>query len=129
MHPKRRITLHAPASIRTEIDTAGALVGTLAGLSGVLVIGDMATFTAPAGSIKLRVLGHDVWLSDLADAVDLKANSEMQAKRIVELEKQHSTISARLSNPGYAQRAPAKLVEESKAQLRAIEDELKVLRG
>ncbi|MFN7441502.1 MAG: REP-associated tyrosine transposase [bacterium] len=129
VHPKRKITLHTSPALVAEFHTAGALVPTLAGLGAVIGITDLVSFVAPHGSLKIRLLGEDAWLSDLADAVDAKAADAMTAKRIAELEKQHDTITARLNNPGYAQRAPAKLVEESKAQLQAIKAELAVLRG
>ncbi len=129
VHPKRKITLHTSPALVAEFHTAGALVPTLAGLGAVIGITDLVSFVAPHGSLKIRLLGEDAWLSDLADAVDAKAADAMTAKRIADLEKQHDTITARLNNPGYAQRAPAKLVEESKAQLQAIKAELAVLRG
>jgi len=129
VHPKRKITLHTSPALVAEFHTAGALVPTLAGLGSVIGITDLVSFVAPHGALKIRLHGEDAWLSDLADAVDAKAADAMTAKRIAELEKQHDTITTRLNNPGYAQRAPAKLVEESKAQLQAIKAELAVLRG
>ncbi len=133
--PQHKVTLHAPAALRAELAAPGPLVMALAGLAAVEVLaGEL-----PAGAIKLRLLGEDCAISGLVSASALgggvgsgvdaaahaAASAELAAKRAGDLRKQHATIAARLANPGYAQRAPAKLVEESKAQLLALEDELK----
>ena len=52
----------------------------------------------------------------------------MRHQRIADLEKSERTIDGRLSNPGYMAKASAKLVEESRAQLAQIRDELATLR-
>jgi valyl-tRNA synthetase len=118
--PKRKINLHAPAEVEKLLASEFAWLSqiTIAGLSQV-------TSAAPATAhVAIRLLGHDAQLSDLAEAIDANAEADRKAKRIAELSKQKSVIEGRLNSPGYAQRAPAKLVEESKLQLKQIEEEL-----
>jgi valyl-tRNA synthetase len=131
--PQRRPTLHGPEELVGAIGPSATLVKTLAGLGAIEVAGGQP----PEGGVRLRSgvggggLG-EVWLSGLVDPGDTQGQaqahaqltSELAAKRTGELRKQHATIAGRLANPGYVDRAPPKLVEESKAQLRAIEAEL-----
>jgi valyl-tRNA synthetase len=118
--PKRKINLHVPA------DVEQMLRGELAWMSQITVAGlNEVTTSAPSGAhVAIRLLGHDASLSDLAEAIDAGAEAERRSKRIAELQKQKGVIEGRLNNPGYMQRAPAKLVDESKQQLKQIEDEL-----
>jgi valyl-tRNA synthetase len=123
----RRPVLHVPQALGAELQPAATLIATLAGLAR------LTTDPAPAGAgtAKLRLFGEDATLSDLADVSQASADisGEVAAKRLAELRKQHATITARLANPGYLERAPAKLVEESRSQLQTIELEIAALQS
>jgi valyl-tRNA synthetase len=120
--PKRRITLHATSAVSSLLKSVPGLVETLAGLERVEIAG------ASAGATPFRALGEELFLSNLADAAAAGAASgaekERLTKELADLKKSETTISGRLNNPGYVQRAPAKLVEESKAQLAKIQGEI-----
>jgi valyl-tRNA synthetase len=124
--PKRRITLHAPAALASRCAAAPGLVDQLAGLEAIVT-----TAPGPGGGkpVPVRYEGHELVLSNLADAIDAGAERERLTRQIAELEKAESTLDKRLSSPGYAQKAPAKLVEDSKAQLERTRAELVALRA
>ncbi|TVQ63132.1 MAG: valine--tRNA ligase [Phycisphaerales bacterium] len=106
--PKRAITLHCA---ETPDDETAALVRTLANV-------DTITADAPAGpSVAFSFEQREHKLSNLADAVDAGAERERLTKQIAELDKSIGALEGRLNNPGYAERAPAHLVEQSRAQL------------
>jgi valyl-tRNA synthetase len=83
---------------------------------------------AGSGAVALRVLGEELHVSNLADAVDAGAEKDRIARHIADLEKTESTMEKRLGNEGYIAKAPPKLVEESKAQLAKVKDEIAALR-
>ncbi|MDQ7014541.1 MAG: valine--tRNA ligase [Planctomycetota bacterium] len=121
--PKRRITLHAPEEVMQLIALTEPIVSTLAGLEG-------CTHDEPEGpSVPARFEGHDLRLSNLVDAVDAGAERERLAKTIAANEKQAKAIEGRLSNPGYAEKAPAHLVEQSRKQLADLCEEIASLRA
>ena len=121
--PKRRITLHAPEEVMQLIALTEPIVSTLAGLEGF-------THDEPDGSsVPARFEGHDLQLSNLVDAVDTDAERERLAKAIAANEKQAKAIEGRLSNPGYAEKAPAHLVEQSRQQLADLCEEIASLRA
>ncbi len=121
--PKRRITLHAPEEVMQLIALTEPIVSTLAGLEGF-------THDEPEGpSVPARFDGHDLRLSNLVDAVDAGAERERLAKTIAANEKQAKAIEGRLSNPGYAEKAPAHLVEQSRKQLADLCEEIASLRA
>jgi valyl-tRNA synthetase len=63
-------------------------------------------------------------LSNLSDAIDAGAETDRLTKQLETLRKSESALNIRLSNPGYADKAPPKLVEESKTQLTKIRAEI-----
>ncbi len=109
--PKRRIRLHAPADIVRLLASTEPIVQTLAGLHTV-------TADAPDGpSVSFRFEGHELRLGDLADAVDAGAERERLSKRIADLDRSIGALEQRLANPGYTDRAPAHLVQQTRDQL------------
>ncbi len=70
-----------------------------------------ATLNFASSELKLSNLAHE------AVALDTGAEKERLTKLIAEKRKSAGVIEARLANPGYADKAPAKLVEQSKAEL------------
>ncbi|HZW11259.1 MAG TPA: class I tRNA ligase family protein, partial [Phycisphaerales bacterium] len=122
VQPKRRIRLHAPDEVIELIVTTDPIVPTLAGLSGF-------THEEPAGpSVPVRFEGLDVRLSELADAVDAGAERARLQKAVAEHEQRITSLEKRLASPGYAERAPAHLVEQSRDQLATLRAELIALR-
>ncbi|MBY0263069.1 MAG: hypothetical protein K2Q20_12045, partial [Phycisphaerales bacterium] len=122
--PKRRITLHAsPAALKLMALSPG-LVETLAGVEKV----DPAGPAAGVPAVAIRAMGEEMRLSNLADAIDAGAEKDRLGKQLEQLVKSEAALAGRLNNPGYAERAPAKLVEESKAQLAKIQGEIAAIR-
>ena len=68
-------------------------------------------------------------LSNLADAIDAGAEKERLTKQLADLRKSEIALNGRLSNPGYVDKAPPKLVEESKHQLEKIRAEIAAIEG
>ncbi|MFG0259135.1 MAG: valine--tRNA ligase, partial [Phycisphaerales bacterium JB041] len=121
--PKRRITLHAPEPVVELIALTEPIVSTLAGLDGFA----HADPTGP--SVPARFEGLDLRLSNLVDAVDAGAERERIAKAIADSQKQAKALEGRLSNPGYAEKAPAHLVEQSRQQLADLHAEITSLQA
>jgi valyl-tRNA synthetase len=110
VEPRRRITLHADAALAGEIAAAGGLVESLAGLGAV-------TTDTPAGpAVILAIDGVEHRLSDLADAVDASAERERLEKERADLEKSIKALEGRLGNPGYTDKAPPHLVQQTRDQ-------------
>jgi valyl-tRNA synthetase len=62
---------------------------------------------------------HEHRLSDLADAADAGAERARLDAKHAELVKSIAALEGRLANPGYAERAPAHLVQQTRDQLAA----------
>ncbi len=127
VQPRRKITLHVPASAASRmqpiIDSAEVVIRSLAGLA------EVTTTDAPRASVAFRAVECDLALSDLADALDAGAERERLEREIGEREKSVSALAGRLANPGYANKAPAHLVQQTRDQLAAAEAELEALRA
>ncbi len=115
--PKKRITLHTSDAIAAQINRGGGVVETLAGLEAV-------TTDAPDGASTAFTFGAEEHrLSGMADAADAGAERERLTKSLTELENAITAFEKRLSNPGYVDKAPAKLVQETRDQLSAKQAE------
>jgi valyl-tRNA synthetase len=122
--PKRRIILHATPAATSAMALAPGLVETLAGIERVEAGGP----ASGVASVIVRAMGEEMRLSNLADAIDAGAEKERLSKQLEALVKSEAALAGRLNNPGYAERAPAKLVEESRAQLVKIQGEIAAVR-
>jgi valyl-tRNA synthetase len=116
VQPKRKITLHAPAPMIAQLGDLQPVVMIMCQLEAIT--------SAPADASKpaatLNFASSELKLSNLADeavTLDTGAEKERLTKLIAEKRKSAGVIEARLANPGYADKAPAKLVEQSKAEL------------
>ena len=118
--PKRRITLHCSEAFASRAVAAPGLIEQLAGVEAIV------TSKPPAQAVAFRpgIGGEEMFLSNLADAIDAGAEKDRLTKQLADLRKSEGALNGRLSNPGYVDKAPAKLVEESKAQLAKIRDEI-----
>ncbi|MEM1166311.1 MAG: class I tRNA ligase family protein [Planctomycetota bacterium] len=109
--PKRRITLHAPQVVIDEVLGAqSGMVESLAGLERV------ATDPPDGPAVQVRSEGHTLALTNLADEVDPQAQAAKLREQLAKLEKDLAALDKRLGNPGYTEKAPAHLVEETRAQ-------------
>ncbi len=109
--PKRPITLHASADLAGDIARWSPLIETLAGVSTV------TTDAAPSNSAAIAFEGAEHRLSDLTDAVDASAERDRLRTELASIEKSVAALEGRLANPGYAERAPAHLVEQTRDEL------------
>jgi valyl-tRNA synthetase len=117
--PARKITLHVPASLKlTGIDD---LIKTFAGID---VIATDATQTG----VPFAFEGAELRVSNLIDPADAAAaaatggdaNDAEKArltKQIADMDKSIATLEGRLNNPGYADRAPPAMVQQTRDQL------------
>ncbi len=122
VNPKRRIVLHAEKSILEAIEPVSAAVHTVAGL-------ERATVDAPTGaSVAFRFESMELRLSNLADAVDAGAEKTRLQRQVTDLEKSITTLSGRLANPGYADRAPAAMVQQTRDQITKAQADLAAAR-
>jgi len=113
--PKRKIVLHASGSLAEDIARWSPLVETLAGVESIS--GD-----APGGqSASFTFEGSEYQLSNLADALDAGAEKDRLEKELAGIEKSIKGIQGRLSNPGYTDKAPAHLVQQTRDQLEQLE--------
>ncbi|MEM9065715.1 MAG: valine--tRNA ligase [Planctomycetota bacterium] len=116
--PKRKIVLH-PSPLAAEVVALGdGTVETLAGLREV-------TDDAPrAAGVTFRYKDTELSLSDLADAVDADAERERLTRQVAEAEKSVKALEGRLNNPGYVNKAPEHLVNQTKQQLASAQADL-----
>ena len=118
VQPKRKIVLHAGGEVAKIVASAEGLVETLAGL-------ESCTDAAPDdASVAFTFDSTEYRLSNMADAVDDDAERERLTKQRADLEKSIGALKGRLSNPGYTDKAPAHLVEQTRGTLAAAEADL-----
>ncbi|MBL8759834.1 MAG: class I tRNA ligase family protein [Phycisphaerae bacterium] len=116
--PKRKIALHAPAPGTSFIEHHAPLLRALVPI-------DSITSDAPKGASVAFVFESMEWkASSLADAVDAGAERARLEKAIADKESSIRTLSGRLANPGYADRAPPAMVQQTRDQLAKAEAEL-----
>jgi valyl-tRNA synthetase len=106
--PKRRITLHAGKALSPE---AESLVKTLATMERV------TTDRAAGPAVPFNFDTEQYVLSDLKEAVDVGAEAGRLEKVIGDKRKSIQTLQGRLNNPGYAEKAPPAMVQQTRDQL------------
>ncbi|MFA7236978.1 MAG: valine--tRNA ligase [Phycisphaeraceae bacterium] len=113
-----------------EASVIGDCVELLKTLGGVEVCGIGADVAEPEGAVKATVGSMRVMIEGL---IDPEAEKQRLGKRLAELEKSRSALIGRLNNKGYADKAPAHLVQQTRDQLAQVEAELasvgKMLKG
>jgi valyl-tRNA synthetase len=115
--PKRRITLHIPAQTLRQLGEGADLIRTLSGL-------ELITADQPQGAaVTFTVDGTQATLSNLADAVDAGAEIARLRKLIADKQGAIDTFEKRLANPGYADKAPAHMVQQTRDQLAKAQQE------
>jgi len=83
---------------------------------------------APKGAVTLTV-PEATFCLPLADVIDVAAERERLAKTLDKLEKEAKGLRAKLSNPAFVARAPEEVVDEQRARLEAVEEEIAILRA
>ena len=81
----------------------------------------------PKGAITIAVEGGLFGLP-LADIIDVAEEKARLEKTLAKLEKEIRGLAGRLSNPKFAESAPAEVVEETRDNLAAREEEAAKLR-
>ena len=111
--PKRKTKLHAPAGVALIADEAMPLAITMAELSGVV------HEPAPANAVPFNFGKVELKLSDLTDEATLDVDAEVARleKLIADKNKSILTLEGRLNNPGYSQKAPPHMVEQTRDEL------------
>ena len=111
--PSRKVTLHVTAGLAAELAQLGPLVQTLGN------VGTIADPDAERGesAVAFRFEDLELHLGDLSDAVDAATERTRLADQIAELDRSIRTLEGRLSNPGYVDKAPEKLVNQTRDQL------------
>ncbi len=110
--PKRKVTLHAAPDLAAFLTKHTTLATSLAAL-------DTITPDAPSGpAASFTHEGAEHALSNLADAVDAGTEKDRLTKELADLHRAIKQLEGRLSNPGYVDKAPPKLVEQTNEQLR-----------
>lgn len=71
-----------------------------------------------SSGIKITAPGHDCWF--ILDEDQAKNYRDSLVSQLESLKKQISGLENRLNNPAYLEKAPARLVEESKSQLESL---------
>ena len=108
--PKRRITLLAPAGVRSLVAEAGGTVEALAGLDAVHDLPEVR----PAGSVPLAFEGQELLLVNLVDAVDAGAERARLEKLVADKSRLVAGFEAKLGNPGYLAKAKPELIAETR---------------
>ncbi|MDX2119270.1 MAG: valine--tRNA ligase [Planctomycetota bacterium] len=124
--PSRRITLHLAQG--ANVSAFSTLLTTLGGLE---TISD-APPASGAASTPLTLDGLEYRLSNLSDAgegVNADAEKARIQKQIADLEKSVTTLQGRLANPGYTDRAPPAMVQQTRDQLTKAEADLAAARA
>ena len=113
VEPRRKITLHTDAALIERIKAGGGIVETSAGLETVVLAS--ASDAGPRTTFTFE--GREHALSNLKDAADPLVERKTLQEQIDKLQKAIAVLEGRLANPGYAERAPPKMVQETKDQL------------
>jgi len=116
VNPKHRITVHMPIGLERELEEVDGLelVQVLAGLDAIKTTdtsgddAEMVEFTFDAMTLAA---------SDLADRVDHDAERARLEKLVADLRGAIDALERRLANPGYTEKAPAHLVEQTRTEL------------
>ncbi|MDR9484883.1 MAG: valine--tRNA ligase [Sediminimonas sp.] len=125
-----RAQMHVPAGLKipmlvSGLDTTGraawdrneALIMKLTRIDSLTESADF-----PKGTVTVPVEGATFGLP-LADIIDVDEEKARLQKALAKLEKELSGLRGRLNNPKFAQSAPAEVVEETRENLAAREEE------
>jgi valyl-tRNA synthetase len=123
VNPKQVVTvrIQSPADQKQTIEWTREVIEFL----GVCTLAEVAEKITPPANAARAVLGSsEVFVEGL---VDPEAEKARTGKRRDEVIKQISAMKGRLSNESYISKAPPQLVQQTRDQLAALEEELKKL--
>ncbi|MGJ8635341.1 MAG: valine--tRNA ligase [Phycisphaerales bacterium] len=109
--PKRPVVFHVSGELANDVARWSPLVETLCNLK------EVSCDPAPDSSASFVFEGNEYRVSDLADAVDASVEKERLTKELEDLAKSIGGLKGRLSNPGYTDKAPEHLVNQTRAEL------------
>ncbi len=111
--PKRKIKLHIPAGVTLLAKDSIPLAITLAELAA------LSADPAPTSAVPFTFGNVELKLSDLTDEATIDVGAELARleKLISDKDKSILTLEARLNNPGYSQKAPPHMVEQTRDEL------------
>ncbi|MCC7349895.1 MAG: valine--tRNA ligase [Phycisphaerales bacterium] len=112
------VSIHAPGDAARQIEANRSIIEMLAVCTLKAVKTDLAP---PADSARAAAAGCEIFVEGL---VDQAAEEQRLSKRRHDLANQIAAMKGRLGNAGYIAKAPAHLVEQTKAQLAEAEAEL-----
>ncbi len=121
---KKRVTVSLAPPGAEAVKAAQDNRGLIESLATCTIATIADGLTPPADAMRANSDGCDIYVEGLSDPA---AEQQRLAKRKEDLSKQRAALKGRLDNASYVAKAPPKLVEESKAQLAAIEAELEKL--
>ena len=118
--PARKITLHVPASV--SLAGVDDLIKTFANIETI------TQAAAQRASVPFAFEGAELRVSSLIDPAEAAAaaaagenpadaEKARLTKQVADLDKSIATLEGRLSNPGYADRAPPAMVQQTRDQL------------
>lgn len=117
--PQKHIRLFATPATSALIDRADRTVSALAGLSSVQTINHR-----PPDALAFTFDGEEQALADVIEKVDAELERDRLKRQITDLQKRREGLVNRLANPGYTDKAPAHLVDETRTQLATVEADL-----
>tara|TARA_R110002073_G_scaffold104622_5_gene236731 strand:+ start:47676 stop:50927 length:3252 start_codon:yes stop_codon:yes gene_type:complete len=109
--PKRKVVFHVSGELASDVARWSPMVETLCNLK------EVSNDAAPESSAAFVFEGAEYRVSDLADAVDASVEKERLTKELEDLNKSIAGLEGRLSNPGYTDKAPEHLVNQTRAEL------------
>ncbi len=116
LRPQQRITLHAPPGAARLVTAGEGAVEALAGLGAMEPAGEAA-----AGSVAFSFEGEELRLGGLAEGTGAPAERARLQKIVDEQGRKIEGFRRRLANREYVARAPAHVVEETRAGLAQAE--------
>jgi valyl-tRNA synthetase len=118
--PKKLVTLHLPRAVH---DSVGPILALVRGFPSVAV-GTVTTDPPSGAAAAFTFESAPCHLSDLAEAVDAGAEKVRLEKHASDLTRTIDMLKKRLANPGYAEKAPPAMVQQTRDQLAKAEAEL-----
>ncbi|MFG0327118.1 MAG: valine--tRNA ligase [Phycisphaerales bacterium JB037] len=121
--PKRMISLHLTEALEHDLASAGA-IDLVCLLAGVDAVKRRESDPGEENLVEFPFEQATLALGNLRDAVDAGAERARLEKHIDQLQSSIAALEKRLSNPGYTDKAPAHLVQQTRDELDSTRGEL-----
>jgi len=122
---KHRVTFKTPVTVHVDENLA-AHIGAGAGVVETLANVERVETSPPgegAGAVPFAFSGRERFMSGFAAAVDAGELRSQLEEQIGKLNRDVGALEGRLNNPGYTQKAPERLVNQTREQLQQKIDE------